>query len=151
IKPNAVILGVIDFTCRANQFARFPRRVTCQALKAQRKALREKSKFARGINADLPVRPSIQKICLSFFRKSCIFAASRAGIEGRYGQSSRNVGRGMRWTHRCRARELRADERHLVDDEGVWSWRPLAGAKRAEDDSASDGDYEVTDTGESTR
>src|SRR5262249_46738945 len=44
-----------------------------------------------------------------------------------------------------------ADERHLADDKGVWSWRPLAGAKRAEDDSASDGDYEVTDTGESTR
>jgi hypothetical protein len=33
----------------------------------------------------------------------------------------------------------------------VWSWHPWAGAKVAGDgDPANDGDYEVTDTGEST-
>ena len=33
----------------------------------------------------------------------------------------------------------------------MWSWHPWAGAKVAGDgDPANDGDYEVTDTGEST-
>jgi hypothetical protein len=37
----------------------------------------------------------------------------RTNIEGRFGQSSRNVGRGMQWTPGCRAREFsRTDERH---------------------------------------
>jgi len=38
----------------------------------------------------------------------------------------------------------------IADDEIVWSWRPWAGAKSAGDEPAGDGDYEVTDTGEST-
>jgi hypothetical protein len=38
-----------------------------------------------------------------------------------------------------------------ADCEIVWSWRPWAGAKVAGDDPANDGDYEVTDTGESTK
>jgi hypothetical protein len=38
----------------------------------------------------------------------------------------------------------------IADGEGVWSWHPWAGAKSAEDHSAGDGDYQVTDTGEST-
>jgi hypothetical protein len=33
----------------------------------------------------------------------------------------------------------------------VWSWRPWAGAKVAGDEPATDGDYRVTDTGESTK
>src|SRR5262249_43841066 len=33
---------------------------------------------------------------------------------------------------RCRARGLRADERHLADGQVGWSWRPWAGAKRAD-------------------
>src|ERR1700746_221477 len=60
---------------------------------------------------------------------------SRADKEERFGQSSRDVGRGMQWTSRCRAREFsRADERCLADGEIVWSWRPWAGAKSADDD-----------------
>jgi len=38
-----------------------------------------------------------------------------------------------------------------ADGEGVWSWHPWAGAKLANGDFAGDGDYEVTDTGESTQ
>jgi hypothetical protein len=38
----------------------------------------------------------------------------------------------------------------IADGEGVWSWHPWAGAKVAGDDPADDGDYQVTDTGEST-
>ena len=38
-----------------------------------------------------------------------------------------------------------------ADGQVVWSWRPWAGAKFAGDDLASDGDYEVTDTGEITK
>ena len=38
----------------------------------------------------------------------------------------------------------------FVDDEIVWSWRPWAGAKSARR-VAGDGDYEFTDTGESTK
>ena len=37
-----------------------------------------------------------------------------------------------------------------ADGKIVWSWRPWAGAKVAGDEPATDGDYEVTDTGEST-
>ena len=39
----------------------------------------------------------------------------------------------------------------VADDEIVWFWRPWAGAKFAGDDPANDGDYEVTDTGKSTK
>jgi hypothetical protein len=61
-------------------------------------------------------------------------------------RSSRVLGAGCdgRWQRVRRARQL-------ADDEVVWSWRPWAGAKFAGDDPASDGDYEVTDTGESTK
>ena len=39
----------------------------------------------------------------------------------------------------------------LADGEVVWSWHPSAGAKPVDDESAGDGDYDVTDTGESTK
>jgi hypothetical protein len=51
---------------------------------------------------------------------------------------------GMRWTWRWHRTDGRA-----ADGEAVWSWRPWAGAKSAIG-LAGDGDYEVTDTGEST-
>jgi len=38
-----------------------------------------------------------------------------------------------------------------ADGEDVWSWHPWAGAKFAGDEPARDGDYEVTDIGESTQ
>jgi len=38
----------------------------------------------------------------------------------------------------------------IADGKAVWSWHPWAGVKRASDCLARDGDYEVTDTGEST-
>ncbi|MGH6776603.1 MAG: hypothetical protein ACRECL_01115, partial [Bradyrhizobium sp.] len=54
---------------------------------------------------------------------------------------------GMRWTRRHHpTNDAKAD------GEAVWSWHPLAGAKFATMSSlhrASDGDYEVMDTGES--
>ncbi len=43
-----------------------------------------------------------------------------------------------------------SDGQRDADGEGVWSWRPLAGAKHAVK-AAGDGDYEVTDTGESSQ
>jgi hypothetical protein len=59
--------------------------------------------------------------------------------EGRYGRSSRNVGRGMRWTRRCRVRlrsqgrgHTREQSREAHETSGivaygevVWSWHPL--------------------------
>jgi hypothetical protein len=55
----------------------------------------------------------------------------------------------------------RATSAAIADGEIVWSWRPWAGAKRAgwrrrpfgpdAPRSVRDGDYEVTDTGESTK
>jgi hypothetical protein len=81
------------------------------------------------------VRQTHKKYLLRFSEIYDLPKPFRADKEGRFGQSSRNVGRGMQWTSRCRARELScADERHLADDKGVWSWHPWAGAKRAEDD-----------------
>ena len=53
---------------------------------------------------------------------------------------------GMRWT-RSRRMTCGAD----ADGQVVWSWRPWAGAKFVGDDPANDGDYEVTDTGGSTK
>src|SRR5262249_9658027 len=44
----------------------------------------------------------------------------------------------------------RATSAAKADGENVWSWHPWAGAKSAGDEPAGDGDYEVTDTGEST-
>jgi hypothetical protein len=38
----------------------------------------------------------------------------------------------------------------IADGGGVWSWHPWAGAKPVDDESVGDGDYEVTDTGESS-
>ena len=60
-------------------------------------------------------------------------------------------GRGMRWTTSVERAIFRADERYLADDEIAWSWRPWAGAKFAGDEPENDGDYEVTDTGESAK
>jgi hypothetical protein len=53
----------------------------------------------------------------------------------------------MRWTVAASVRRMML----RPDGEGVWSWHPWAGAKVAGDDPANDGDYEVTDTGESTK
>jgi hypothetical protein len=50
-----------------------------------------------------------------------------ASQEGRYGQSSRNVERGMRWTRLgCRTSSTEAD------GESVWSWPPDAEVKLCE-------------------
>jgi hypothetical protein len=62
----------------------------------------------------------------------------------------------MRWTRACRLTSGMD-----ADGGGVWSWRPWAGAKSrgfamsaltgaTRWDPRGDGDYEVTDTGEST-
>jgi hypothetical protein len=62
----------------------------------------------------------------------------------------------LRDRHECWARDAmdakaRATSAAEADGQVVWSWRPWAGAKFAGDDPAGDGDYEVTDTGESTK
>jgi hypothetical protein len=49
-----------------------------------------------------------------------------------------------------RRKSLRSANDANADDEIVWSWRPWAGVKSARHEPAGDGDYEVTDTGEST-
>jgi len=52
----------------------------------------------------------------------------------------------------CDGREHVARRAMLrADGKVVWFWRPWAGAKFAGDDPANDGDYEVTDTGKSTK
>jgi hypothetical protein len=48
-------------------------------------------------------------------------------------------------------RACRADERYLADGEGVWSWRPWAGAKYADDNLRMTVTNKVMDTGESTQ
>jgi hypothetical protein len=48
--------------------------------------------------------PFAKNISLSFFRNWWFIVGISRQPEGRYGQSSRNVGCGMRWTRRCRAR-----------------------------------------------
>src|SRR5215471_19363686 len=55
-------------------------------------------------------------------------APSRAAQEGRLAIVT-DVERGMRWTRWCRQ-----TSDNKADGEGVWSWRPLAGAKPAGDD-----------------
>jgi hypothetical protein len=45
------------------------------------------------------------KYCLRFSENYDLRKPSRDDIEGRFGQSSRNVGRGMQWTPGCRARD----------------------------------------------
>jgi hypothetical protein len=55
-----------------------------------------------------------------------IFRVSRLQ-EGRFAIVT-SVGAG------CDGRKGARDECAEADDEGVWSWRPLAGAKSAEDD-----------------
>jgi hypothetical protein len=57
-----------------------------------------------------------------------------------------NVGRDAMDTDACAGRAARS-----ADGEVVWSWHPWAGAKPAGRRPAGDGDYEVTDTGESTK
>ncbi|MGH6780343.1 MAG: hypothetical protein ACRECL_20385, partial [Bradyrhizobium sp.] len=63
-------------------------------------------------------------------------------------RSSRTLGAG------CDGREDVAETNNIdADGKAVWFWHPLAGAKFATMSSlyrASDGDYEVMDTGKST-
>jgi hypothetical protein len=88
------------------------------------KSLREKSKFASGINAESGVQSFAQKYCFSLFWKIVIVSPRPGPQEGRFAIVT-SVGRGMRWT--LAARAASAAE---VDGEIVWSWRPWAGAKR---------------------
>src|SRR6266566_1404817 len=80
------------------------------------------------------------------------FRASRLDAEGRYGQSSRNVGRDavdatMSCAHeiagrgqtRERSREARETSGVVADGEVVWSWHPLLMLNLAEVHSAQPG------------
>ena len=83
------------------------------------------------------------KICFRFTEFLLIVSASRLHK------------RGVAHRHECWARDAmdaraRATSAAIADGEIVWSWRPWAGAKSARR-IAGDGDYEVTDTGESTK
>jgi hypothetical protein len=75
------------------------RRAACRRTSNAPTSVREKQEFASGINADLPVQSWFEKIFPFFFSEIMnSWPPFRANLEGRYGQSSRNVGRGMRWT-----------------------------------------------------
>ena len=80
------------------------------------------------------------------------FSPSRLDEEGRYGRSSRNVGRDavdatMSCAHevagrgqtRERSREARETSGIVADGEVVWSWHPLLMSSRAEVTSAQPG------------
>jgi hypothetical protein len=87
------------------------------------------------------------------FSEICVFLfASRPDAEGRYGQSSRNVGRGavdatMSCAHevagrgqtRERSSKARKTSGMVADGEGVWSWHPLLVSSLAEAHSAQPG------------
>ena len=83
-------------------------------------------KIRMHVMRELPVAPICRK--RSYCRLpqiSGISPPSRARPKGRFAIVT-SVGRGMRWTCWCR-RTSDAD----ADGEGVWFWRPLAGAKPA--------------------
>jgi len=78
---------------------------------------------------ELPVAPIRRKPkLLPVTPNQWHLAPSRAPQEGRFAIVT-DVERGMRWTRWCRqTSDIDAD------GEVVWSWRPLAGAKPADDD-----------------
>ena len=85
----------------------------------------------------IPVQPSGKNILFLFFRSMWWISRHPAPMQGRYGQSSRNVG-GVRWTRRCRVCRRSQGDVKLVSDQAkaretsgiaadggvVWSWRP---------------------------
>ena len=87
---------------------------------------------------------SRENILLPFFVNLYFTLRVPPPQEGRFAIVT-SVGSGMRWMQ-----SYRLTCETIADDEIVWSWRPWAGAKSAGHDPAGDGDYEVTDTGEST-
>jgi hypothetical protein len=110
----------------------------------KRGTVSRKTKFCKASQLFGSSRPGCRKILLPF----CRISANRQYVpprqEGRTRRHERGAG--------CDGRDLcRATSGTNADDEIVWSWRPWAGAKSAGDEPAGDGDYEVTDTGESTK
>jgi len=61
-------------------------------------------------------------------KSRALFRASRRLEEGRFAIVT-NVGSGMRWTQWCRSARVAPTNDAKADGEGVWSWRPDAGAK----------------------
>jgi len=104
-----------------------------------------KVEFREAIQCFSAFRPIAMKISLSFYRISAYHKHIPPPREGRFAIVT-SAGSGMRWT-----REPRQTCDAFADGQVVWSWRPWAGAKFVGDDPANDGDYEVTDTGESTK
>jgi len=143
---------VAGVTCRANQLREFLRCVVRQGPKsAPRSGLREDRNSRAESRSNRPFRLRLQVFACAFPKIMIYLIPSRANQRGVLANRHETWVRGMQWTSGCRVRKFsRADERHLADGETVWSWRPWAGAKVAGDEPATDGDYEVTDTGEST-
>jgi hypothetical protein len=83
----------------------------------------------------MPMRVSSsrsQKLCLRFSENYDFHKAISHQPEGRYGQSSRNVGVGCDGRNGVE-RAISARTNHtMADGEGVWSWHPWAGAKSVE-------------------
>ena len=88
-----------------------------------RNRVRPKTNFVRRINVILAVSYPCTNISLSENRKLCILPAVPPPQEGRIAIVT-DVGSGMRWT-----RMRRKTSGAIADGEGVWSWRPDAGAK----------------------
>jgi hypothetical protein len=92
------------------------------------------------------------RLFLFGFRESCFFFAEVVLLSRPVPSRPRgvrvvtNVGRDAMDADACAGRAARS-----ADGEVVWSWHPWAGAKPAGRRPAGDGDYEVTDTGESTK
>jgi hypothetical protein len=116
--------------------------------------------LSSGEGTDLPDKQSENRACVSC--ANCPSCQSVAGLldcrniqissilgviparhEGRTRRHERGAGCDGR-------RPYRLTSDWPADGGGVWSWHPWAGAKSAEDHSAGDGDYKVTDTGGST-
>ena len=84
-----------------------------------------RAKYACTSCANCPSRQSAASEAIAGCPKSVALRAVPCPQKGRFAIVT-SVGRGMRWTCWCR-RTSDAD----ADGEGVWFWRPLAGAKPA--------------------
>src|SRR5215475_8744700 len=87
-----------------------------------------KNRISQGDSKGLQIPALVLKIFLPFFVKICLCSPIPHPREGRFAIVT-SVGRGMRWTLAARATSAAG-----ADCQVVWSWRPLAGAKSADDD-----------------
>ena len=92
-EPSCFLLPVGQIT-----LVDFGQRIARQRRERTGNRSRQNAIFTNRLNMIAPFKSSRENKSIPFFRNKWFLSRHPASQEGRYGQSSRNVERGMRWT-----------------------------------------------------